>query len=120
MQNPKPSSATGVSVSITVIDPNGNYKTGVATTDATGTYGLQITPDMTPVAGKYTVVANFAGSNSYWGSTAESTFVVDSAGSTGATQQNNVDTYFLPAVIAIIVVVVIIGALIMMMLRKQK
>jgi len=42
-------------------------KTGVATTDALGAYSLKITPDMTPVTGKYTVVADFAGSNSYWG-----------------------------------------------------
>jgi hypothetical protein len=118
MQNPKPSSS-GVPVSIVVKDPSGNYKTATATTDNTGTYSLQITPDMTSVVGKYTVIATFAGSNSYWGSNAESTFVVDGAGATAATQQNNVDTYFLPAVIAIIVVVIIIGVLIMMMLRKR-
>jgi len=122
MQNPRPGSASGVQVSITVIDPQGGTKSAVATSDATGTYSFQITPDMTPVTGKYTVVASFAGSNSYWPSMAESTFVVDAAGgasSTGGTQTTSIDSYFVPAVVAIILVIIIVGVAIMMMVRKK-
>jgi outer membrane protein assembly factor BamB len=121
MQDPKPA-VSGVSISVVVIDPNGNPHNGVAASDISGHYSLQITPDMTPVTGKYTVVATFAGSNSYWGSNAESSFVVDPApaSTTPSTQNNTVDTYFIPAVIAIIIVVIIIGVLIMLMLRKRE
>jgi len=94
-------------------------KTGVATTDALGAYSLKITPDMTPVTGKYTVVANFAGSNSYWGSSAESAFTVYAAASTPTSSQSTIESYFIPAVVAIILVVIIIGILIMLMLRKR-
>jgi hypothetical protein len=123
MQNPKPATVTGVPVSITVIDPNNNYHSGgIATSDISGTYSLRITPDMTPVPGKYTVIATFTGSNSYYPSYAESTFVVDPAPTTttSPTQSSTVDTYFIPAVIAIIIVVIIIGVLIMLMMRKRQ
>jgi hypothetical protein len=121
MQDPKPA-VSGVSISVVVIDPNGNPHNGVASSDISGHYSLQITPDMTPVTGKYTVVATFAGSNSYWGSNAESSFVVDPApaATTSSTQNSTVDTYFIPAVIAIIIVVIIIGILIMLMMRKRQ
>jgi len=123
MQDPKPS-VSGVSVAVTVIDPNGSPHSAVATTDISGHYGVQITPDMTPATGKYTVVATFAGSNSYWGSSMESSFVVDAAPaatSTSSSQSSStVDTYFIPSVIAIIIVVIIIGVLIMWMMRKKQ
>jgi hypothetical protein len=80
MQNPRPSNALGVPVSITVIDPNNNvYDLGSATSDSSGHYSFTVTPSMTPVPGTYTVIAAFGGSNSYWPSYAESTFVVDPA-----------------------------------------
>jgi hypothetical protein len=121
MQDPKPA-VSGVSISVTVIDPNGNPHNGVTTSDISGHYSMQITPDMTPVTGKYTVVTTFAGSNSYWGSSAESSFVVDPtpAATSSSTQSSTVDTYFIPAVIAIIIVVIIIGLLIMLMMRKRE
>jgi hypothetical protein len=80
MQNPRPSDTIGVPVSITVIDPNNNvFDLGTATSDSSGHYSFQVTPSMTPVPGTYTVIAAFGGSDSYWSSYAESTFVVDSA-----------------------------------------
>jgi len=123
MQDPRPAQVTGVPVSVTVIDSNGNYhNAGVTTSDISGAYSLRITPDMTPVSGKYTVVVTFAGTNSYYGSFAESSFVVDPAPVATATSAptSTVDTYFIPAVIAIIVVVIIIGVLIMLMMRKRQ
>ena len=44
-QAPKPANFTGVQVSLSVIDSNGNqYPIGTATTDETGTYSLTYTP----------------------------------------------------------------------------
>jgi len=65
-QKPFPSSATGVPVTLTAIDPNGNSQTiGTATSDISGSYGLMWIP---PVEGTYQITATFAGSNSYGGS----------------------------------------------------
>ena len=60
---------TGVQVTLSALDPNGNFITiGTATTDLTGQYSFVWTPT---IAGKYTIVASFAGSQSYYPSTAE-------------------------------------------------
>ena len=79
-QQPKPTNATGVPVEIFVVDANGNYRSiGVTTSDATGFYSLQWTPD---IAGKYTVYAMFTGSESYWPSQATTAFAVDEIAAT--------------------------------------
>ncbi len=73
-QQPEPMNATGVQVTLTAIDPNGNLQNiGPVTTDITGHYGLMWTP---PVPGYYKVTATFAGSNSYYSSSAETVFGV--------------------------------------------
>ena len=78
---------------------------------------------MPDIPGKYTVYAQFAGSESYWPSQATTAFAVDEAPEpTPAPTESPpsmVEQYFLPAVIAIIVVIIIIGALIMLMVRKK-
>jgi len=77
MQQPKPNNATGVPVTLTCIDPNGNFQTiGTTTSDATGNYAIQWVP---PVPGIYTVTATFAGSNSYYSSSGESSFLISTA-----------------------------------------
>ncbi len=77
MQQPEPTNATGVPVTLTAIDPNGNTQNiGTVTSDTLGTYGVSWTP---PVPGLYTIVANFAGSNSYYSSLADTRFVVAAA-----------------------------------------
>jgi hypothetical protein len=123
MQNPKPGNIVGVPVTITIVDPNGNAHTASLTSDQTGTFSLQVPTSMTPVPGKYTVVAEFAGSNAYWGSYAESTFAVDPAPAATPTPTPTpasvVSTYFVPAVVAIIIVIIIIGAIIMLMLSRR-
>jgi len=49
-----------------VLDPNNNfYQVGTATSDATGFFSLDFTPE---VPGKYTIIASFAGSKAYYGS----------------------------------------------------
>lgn len=77
MQKPKPTDATGVTVHLTAIDPNGNFQDiGNATTNDLGNYALAWTP---PVAGMYTVTATFEGSNSYYPSQAGTSFIVSEA-----------------------------------------
>ncbi len=74
MQQPMPNNATGVSVHLTAIDPNGNYQNlGTTTSNALGNFALLWTP---PVSGLYTVTAAFEGSNSYYSSKAGTSFAV--------------------------------------------
>ena len=124
-QQPMPTNFTGVPVTISVTDSNGNTRAiGTTTTSATGAYSLTWTPD---ISGNYTVTANFAGTNGYWPSTAQTSFVVDNAPSTTptATTQTNLATtgdlmtYITLAAIAIIIVIAIVGVLLVIMLRKK-
>jgi outer membrane protein assembly factor BamB len=72
-QQAMPTNATGVPVTITATDPNGNYQfIGNVTSDITGSYAIAWTP---PVPGVYTVTATFAGSKSYSSSSAETHFL---------------------------------------------
>jgi hypothetical protein len=122
MQQIKPTNATGVPVTINVVDANGNYRTiGTTTSDATGFYSLQWTPD---IAGKYTVYASFGGSESYYPSQATTAFAVDESAATVAPTQVSqpvsiADQYFLPAVAAIIIAIAIVGAVLLFALRKR-
>ncbi len=86
MQNPKPTSASGVDVSISIIDPNGNVNiVGTTHSDANGYYAFEVTPAMTAAGpGMYTVLSSFAGSNSYWPSQSESSFTIGAAAATPA------------------------------------
>jgi hypothetical protein len=123
-QQAEPTNFTGVTVTLTAIDPNSNFITlGTATTDASGhfIYSWQ-TPQ---VPGKYTVTATFAGTNGYWGSSEETGMVVQNAPATPAptaTPQSNLATMsdltigFAAAVIAIIIAIAIVGLL---LLRKR-
>ena len=80
----KTSNATGVEVTLDVIDANGNYRPiGVTTSDTDGFYSFEWTPD---IEGKYTVIAKFEGSESYWGSQAETAFVANDAAPTPTAQ----------------------------------
>jgi hypothetical protein len=64
-----PMGAKGVEVVLETFDPNGNYyEIGRVTSDASGMFKMMWEPS---VEGEYTIVASFAGSKSYWGSTAE-------------------------------------------------
>ncbi len=126
MQNPKPTNATGVNVSIDAIDPNGNsINLGTTHSDSSGLYSFQVTPNMLSAGtGTYTIIATFSGSNSYWPSSSESTFSVEAPTATATPASTTatsspVDTYFLPAVAIIIIILVVGIALIMMMLRRR-
>jgi hypothetical protein len=120
-QQPMPTNATGVPVSIDVIDSNGNYRNiGTATSDTTGAFSLQWKPD---VPGKYTVIATFAGSESYYSSAQETSFAVDSATATAppqpVTAQPPTEMYIAAAAVAMIIAIAIVGALILISVRKR-
>lgn len=120
MQKPMPTDVTGVEVQLAVIDGNGNYREiGTATSDANGCYSMPWLPD---IPGKYTVIATFAGSESYWPSHAETAFNIDEAVPTTApteTPQSVADTYFVPA-IAGLFVLVIVGFIVLALLLLRK
>lgn len=87
-QFPRPMDATGVEVTIDVIDANGNYRNiGTTTSDSSGFYSFEWQPD---IEGKYTIIASFAGSKSYWPAYAQAAFAVDEA-TLQPTQQPAVD-----------------------------
>ena len=119
----RPTNATGVEVTLSVMDANNNFREiGKTTSDANGYYSFQWKPD---VPGKYTVYSAFTGTNSYWPSYAETSFAIDTASSTTAptvTAATSVATttdlmlYIVGATIAIIIAIAIVGLLI---LRKH-
>ncbi len=121
-QQPMPTNATGVPVTISVIDSNQNLRTiGTATSDASGTYSMTWTPD---ISGNFTIIADFAGSNSYYSSSAETHIYASSpvASTPTATAQadiatnGNVMMYIVAVGIAIIIAIAIVGVL---LLRKH-
>ena len=63
-QRPKPAGATGVSVKIEAVDPNGNYQNlGTTTSDMYGNFGLALGAD---TEGTYMIMATFEGSGAYF------------------------------------------------------
>ncbi len=121
MQKPAPTNATGVPVSVDVIDANGNYRNiGTATSDTTGRYSFTWVPD---IEGTYTVVAHFDGSESYWPSSSETSFSVDAANPTPSPVPEIVlpptEMYIAAAAVAIIIAIAIVGLVIVTMIRKR-
>lgn len=118
MQQPCPTNVTGVEVIIEVFDPNSNYyEVARTTSDASGFFKATFVP---PVPGAYTVIARFAGSESYYGSYAETAVYVEEAPvvtpEPTPVPQAPVETYFTVSTIAIIVAIVVVGVL---LLRKR-
>ncbi|NLF87467.1 hypothetical protein GX563_01435 [Candidatus Bathyarchaeota archaeon] len=114
-------SATGVPVVISVVDANGNFRQiGATTSDATGQFSFSWQPD---IAGLYTVIATFDGSNAYYSSYAETSFSADEAAATpapAATQEPSMaDLYFLPISVALVILVVIVLAMLAIMIMKK-
>ena len=121
-QKPRPTNATGVNVTLKVIDPNGNtYDIGTATTDVYGHYNLMYKPE---VPGTYTIVANFAGTESYYPSYNEAAFGVADAPATPTPSpipvQSVADQYFLPAIAGIVVAIAIVGTVLVLLLLRRK
>ncbi|MCW3982693.1 MAG: PQQ-binding-like beta-propeller repeat protein [Candidatus Bathyarchaeota archaeon] len=122
MDQPRPTDATGVPVTVSVVDPNGNYYVvGTATSDSNGAFKVVFTPE---VPGVYTVMANFAGSASYYGSHATTAVYVDEAHATATPQATKeptaADLYFVPAIAGLFVLVIIVLALLVVLMMKKR
>ena len=121
MQQPMPTSTTGVPVSISVLDSNGNFREiGTTTSDGSGMFTFTWIPD---IEGDYTVVASFAGSESYYPSSAETSFHASEAVSAPNSQPNTTesvaDQYFIPAMAGLFIAVIISILLSVLVLRRR-
>jgi hypothetical protein len=121
-QQPLPLNTTGVKVTLSVLDSNSNYREiGTTTSTPSGTFDFTWTPD---IPGHYAVYASFAGSNSYYPSSAQTAFYASEVATPAPTQQiqaglatiADILTYFAAGVIAIIIAIAIVAVL---LLRKR-
>jgi outer membrane protein assembly factor BamB len=122
MQQPMPSNITGVPVTIMVTDSNHNTRTiGTTSTDAQGFYSLTWTPD---IPGNFTVTAVFAGTQSYYGSSANAAFYASPATTTtptvtsvtGTAMQNTLEY----GIVAIAIIILVIGATILIAVTRKR
>ncbi len=122
-QQPMPTNTTGVPVTLYVLDSNNNYRTiGTTTTGANGFFSFNWKPD---IAGNYTVTATFAGTQSYYGSSAQAAFYASAPSATLAPTatplaglaSNNTLMY---GIVAIIIVIVIIGAVLAILVTRKR
>ena len=119
-QQTMPENAAGVEVKLETLDPNGNfYEIGTTTSDANGMYSYAFTPE---VPGLYTIIATFEGSNSYYGSHAETAINVEEAPQASPTPTpppaSMTDTYVIGFGSAALIAIIIIGV-ILILLRKR-
>jgi hypothetical protein len=112
---PKPVNAIGVPISIDAYDPNGNLiHIGDVTSNSDGSFQKLWQPD---VAGEYTIIATFKGTNSYGSSSASAGVgVVNAPESTPTpTQTTNVTqapiSTFDIAILVAVIVAILIGIL---------
>jgi hypothetical protein len=125
-QQPKPTNATGVPVSIDAIDPNGNQvHIGDTHSDSSGHYSFVADQSMlTAGAGTYTITATFSGSNSYFSSTGQTALaygvpLTPTANPTAA-PISAADQYFIPAIAGLFVLIIVVAiVLALLTLRKR-
>jgi len=120
-----PTNVSGVEVILEALYPNGNYEEiGRVTSDGSGLFKKMWEP---PSEGEYTIVARFDGTDSYWGSGAETALGVGPAPSpagpiepepTEPTEAPFITTEI--AIIAAVVVVAVIGIVAYWALRKRQ
>ena len=111
-------------VQITLIDPNGNtINLPAVTSDMDGHYVTEYTAPNVP--GTYTAISTFHGTDAYWPSYAESSFVVNAPSTTTtaaptATPTSVADMYFIPAIVGLFVLIIVVAiVLALLMLRKK-
>jgi hypothetical protein len=125
-QQAMPQNTTGVPVTISAIDPNGNtIDLGTATSDSNGFYKLAVNSNQLGAGpGAYQIIANFAGSNSYGGSHAESAFTINSppaATPTPTAAQSSVaDMYFVPAIAGLFVLIIVVAIVLALLVLRKK
>ena len=128
-QQPMPTNATGVPLTLTVYDSNGNVvATLSAQTDITGHYMVSWTP---PSTGMYKVTASFDGTNSYFVSTSETGIAVGVSGSSTVTPSPQVSTAPVPpgssgvstmtyvAVAAAVIIIAVVAVALVLRRRKS-
>jgi hypothetical protein len=118
-----PPQCTGVPVTLTAVDPNGNsINIGTTTSNSDGHFAYQWTPT---TAGLYTIYATFGGTDSYFASHGVTSATVASAASptaapTSATQpivsNSDMIMYFAAGVVVIIIAIAVATVL---LLRKK-
>ncbi len=111
---------TGVSVSLDVCDPNGNYQhiDDVVTEGYSGTFGYTWTPDL---VGQYTVTATFCGDDSY-GSSSATTYVsvVEAPAATPTPEPPQAPPDSIPYIIGIgIAMIIAVAIATILILRKR-
>lgn len=122
MQQPMPTSITGVPVTVYVLDSNHNYRSiGTTTTNANGFYSLAWTPDIT---GNYTVTAVFAGTDAYYGSSANAAFYATLPAATTAPTATPAtglasNTTVIYGIVAIAIIIVVIGAVLAILVTRK-
>jgi hypothetical protein len=119
-QRPMPADAKGVEVTLDTLDPNNNFiHIGTTTSDTSGKFSYMFTPE---VPGKYTIIATFMGSESYYASYDETALGVLEAPVATPTPTPTplvlppYETYTVGAAIAVIIAIAIVGIL---LLRKR-
>ncbi len=115
---PKPH---GVAVTLKVLDSNGNTREiGTTTTNSEGLFHYQWTPD---IEGEYVISAEFAGSESYWSSMAQTAIGVTEAIATPEPAKeladNSTEMYVIGIGVAVIIAIAIVGALILAAIKKR-
>jgi outer membrane protein assembly factor BamB len=121
-QKPEPANATGVQVTLSVIDANGNYRPiGTVTSDIAGAFHYMWKPD---IPGEYTLIASFAGSESYYSSSAETAFAVSEAPAASPTPTPTpvsvAEQYFVPMSIGMIAAIIVVIALLAIILLRKR
>jgi hypothetical protein len=115
---PKPN---GVAVKLVAVNPNGNtIDIGTVTSNSGGSFSETWIP---PAEGKYTVYATFDGSNSYYGSYAQTALSVTKASTETSTQQQTIPDYTMTIIgvgiaLAILMIVAIAIATILIIRKK--
>ncbi len=116
----RPTNASGVEVTLSVLDANNNYREiGKATTNTDGFFNFAWTPD---IEGTYTLYASFTGSKAYYPSHALAAFNVGPAAQETPPVNippDNSATNIMYAAIAIIVAIFIAMAIAVLILRKR-
>jgi hypothetical protein len=119
MQKPRPTSVTGVEVTLSVLDSNNNTREiGKTMTDSNGFFTLNWKPN---IEGNYTVYASFAGSESYWPSHAVTSFAVDPAPTTAPTPEPQVIPDYTLAIVGTgIAMILAVAIATILILRKRQ
>ena len=120
-QKPKPTNATGVPVTLSVLDANGNQREiGTTTSDMNGYFSFVWKPD---ISGTYTLYPSFDGSESYWASSAVTSFYAQEPSPTPTSQPSialpPTEMYIIGATVAIIIAIAV-GFIMTVMILKRR